>query len=154
MATNENEIFDRETLLDLTVNFIPLFMILYFTAVLLIINPWPDLGLFLFVVAIGLHVVPFVALAILTYISGKAIAGDEKTKTVFPPGQATVSGTSPLTEEEAQTDAESSSLASGSEEEGKPTAVEGETHNEDGAVDDPSELEAVESTDGDGKRSS
>ncbi|MFC6724548.1 DUF6684 family protein, partial [Halobium palmae] len=108
MATNK--IFDRETLLDLTVNFVPLFIILFFIGVLVVTDPWPELSGFLFIVAIGLHVVPFVALAILTYVSGKAIAGDEKTQTVFPPGQATVPGTQPLEHGEGESTDETAAI--------------------------------------------
>jgi len=73
MATN---VFDRETLLDLTVNVIPLFIILFFLAVFVLVQPFPP-DLFSFVIMIGLHVVPFVSLALLTYYSGKAISRSE-----------------------------------------------------------------------------
>lgn len=166
MATNENKIFDKETLLDLTVNFVPLFIILFFIGVLLITNPWPDLGGFLFIVALGLHVIPFVGLAILTYVSGKAIAGDEKTKTVFPPGQATVPGTAPMTHEEAPPAPGSPEVESGVDEAGAPEearAVEaGETDSETdratetgtgSETDRTTETGTSEPTDGDGDRS-
>lgn len=107
MATNE--IFDKETILDLTVNFVPLFIILFFIGVLLVTNPWSDIGSFGLIIALGLHVVPFVSLALLTYVSAKIIAGDEKTKTVFPPGQATVPNTPPL-EEDHGDDSESAAI--------------------------------------------
>lgn len=83
-------IFDRETLLDLTVNVVPLGIILIFGVGYLIFNPWADDGLFGNLLMIGLHVVPFVALAVLTYVSGKAIAGDEQRSSVFFQGQATL----------------------------------------------------------------
>lgn len=70
-------VFDRETLLDLTVNVIPLGIILFFVVVFLLITPWrPDP--FTQLISMGLLVVPFVALAFLTYISGRAIAQDEE----------------------------------------------------------------------------
>lgn len=92
MATR---IFDRDTLLDLTVNFVPLFIMAFFVVGFLLVNPWGfdplASGL-----QFGLLLAPFVALAVLTYYSGKAIAGDEKRSTVYIPGQATVPGAEPL----------------------------------------------------------
>lgn len=73
MATN---VFDRETLLDLTVNVIPLFIILFFLVLFVLVRPFPP-DLFSFVIMIGLHVVPLVSLAALTYYSGKAISKAE-----------------------------------------------------------------------------
>ena len=70
--------FDRETLLDLTVNVIPLGIILFFVALFLVIRPWEQ-NLFVTAVSMGLLVVPFVGLAVLTYFSGRAIAGAEQT---------------------------------------------------------------------------
>jgi hypothetical protein len=61
-------VFNRETLLDISVNLIPLGIILFFTVFLLFFSPWPQ-NLFVEVIALGLHVVPFVGLAILTWIS-------------------------------------------------------------------------------------
>jgi len=69
-------VFDRETLLDLSVNIIPLFIILFFLVLFTIIRPFPP-DTVSFVIMVGLHVVPFVSLAILTYYSGKAIAESE-----------------------------------------------------------------------------
>lgn len=67
-----NSVFDRETLLDISVNLIPLGMILFFVFMLLFGSHWePDL--FIDVIALGLHVVPFVSLAILTYIAARYI---------------------------------------------------------------------------------
>lgn len=86
--------FDRETLLDLTVNFVPLFIILFFVGAFLVFAPWGRGGLAT-LLQYFLLVVPFVALAYLTYISGKAIAGAEKSETVFHQGQALVSGAEP-----------------------------------------------------------
>lgn len=83
-------IFDRETLLDLVVNGVPLFIMLFFIVAFAVVNPFGFDPL-----ASGLQfaliVVPFVALAILTYLSARAIAGDEaRTERLLPPGQATV----------------------------------------------------------------
>jgi hypothetical protein len=101
-----NEIFDRETILDLVVNFIPLFIILFFTVGFLFFNPFGFESL-ASGIQFGLLIAPFVLLAILTYISGKAISGSEKNYTVYLPGQATVTGAEPLHElEEEETDPE------------------------------------------------
>ncbi|UPV75844.1 cox cluster protein [Halorussus limi] len=61
-------VFNRETLLDISVNIIPLFILLFFTVFLLFFSPWPD-NLFLQTIALGLHVIPFVLLALLTYFA-------------------------------------------------------------------------------------
>lgn len=84
------EIFDRETLLDLTVNVIPLGIMLFFVAAFILVNPFGGLDFYGRVLQMGLLAFPFVALAILTYVSGKAIAGDEKRSEVFFQGQATL----------------------------------------------------------------
>jgi hypothetical protein len=96
-----NEIFDRETMLDLVVNFIPLFIILFFTIGFIFFNPFGFESL-TSGIQFGLLIAPFILLAILTYISGKAIAGSEKNYTVYLPGQATVTGAKPLHEHEEE----------------------------------------------------
>ncbi|ADQ67879.1 cox cluster protein [Halogeometricum borinquense] len=99
-----NEIFDRETLLDLTVNVIPLVIIAFFIGAFAV---FPAFGVDPLASALqyGLLVVPFVFLAILTYLSGKAIAGDEKRSTVYLPGQATVDDPTTLEEYEEKAEA-------------------------------------------------
>lgn len=93
----EAEIFDKETILDLMVNFIPLGIIFFFIAAFVLYDPWgfdPRFsGLMLAIMGSM-----FVALAVLTYISGKAIAGDEKRATVYPQGQAGLKGAKPIHE--------------------------------------------------------
>lgn len=84
------EIFDRETVLDLTVNMIPLGIILFFTGLFVFANPFAGLDRLGFLIMLGLHVMPFVGLALLTYVSGKAIGGDEERSAVFFQGQATM----------------------------------------------------------------
>lgn len=101
-------IFDRDTLLDLTVNVIPLGIILFFGVGYLIFDPWSELGLLGKLIMIGLHVVPFVGLAILTYVSGKAIAGDEKRSEVYYQGQATLEDSRTKEEAEAELHGEGS----------------------------------------------
>ncbi|WP_049936868.1 DUF6684 family protein [Haloplanus natans] len=95
MAIN---VFDRDTLLDLTVNFVPLFILLFFFVGYVVYNPFGvDLGGRILQVALLLA--PFVLLAILTYLSGKAIATAEKTAPVYLPGGATVDGAEPIEDE-------------------------------------------------------
>lgn len=116
-------IFDRETLLDLTVNLIPLFIIAFFVAAFLVVNPWGFTPM-----ASGLQMVllvaPFVALAVLTYFSAKAIAGDEKTKPVFPPGQTEDPDSVPGSEPELES---ASDPEPGSEDADETAAETGET---------------------------
>jgi energy-coupling factor transporter transmembrane protein EcfT len=94
-------IFDRDTILDLTVNFIPLAIILFFVVGFVVVNPfgWDPLASSL---QFALLVTPFVLLAILTYLSGKAISLAEKEREVYMPGQATVEGAEPLEEHGAE----------------------------------------------------
>jgi membrane protein implicated in regulation of membrane protease activity len=75
--TSESRPFDRETLLDLTVNAIPLGIMLFFVGVFIFVNPFgQDLGAT--AIQLTIVVVTFIALAILTYVSGKAISESEK----------------------------------------------------------------------------
>ncbi|MDX1746866.1 MAG: DUF6684 family protein [Halobacteriales archaeon] len=94
-----NEIFDRDTILDLVVNIIPLFIILFFIVAFVLFNPF-GVETLPSGIQFGLLIAPFILLAILTYISGKAIAGSEKNYTVYLPGQATVTGAQPVHERE------------------------------------------------------
>jgi len=72
--TREWATFD--TLLDITVNLIPLAILLFFIGLYTVVSPWEwDAGMF--VLMHLLTVIPFVLLAILTYVSARAIAGDE-----------------------------------------------------------------------------
>ena len=64
--------FDRETVLDATVNFIPLGMIVFFTAMFLLLDPWDD-PILITLTSYGLLVMPFVSLAILTYLLMKYV---------------------------------------------------------------------------------
>ncbi|WP_251344045.1 DUF6684 family protein [Haloplanus halophilus] len=98
MAT---KVFDRETLLDLTVNFIPLFIILFFIVGYAVFNPF-DIGTTGRILQYVLLVAPFVLLAILTYLSGKAISLAEKGSPVYMPGGATVDGAEPIEDEHGE----------------------------------------------------
>jgi hypothetical protein len=72
-----DRIFDRETMLDLTVNIIPLGIILFFIALFLVFRPFGT-DLVATVISMGLLVIPFAALAILTYFAGKVITEAER----------------------------------------------------------------------------
>lgn len=68
--------FDRETLLDLTVNAIPLGIILFFVVVFLVYNPF-GVAPVETALQMTILVVMFFALGLLTYYSGRAIAESE-----------------------------------------------------------------------------
>lgn len=145
----ERELFDRDTLLDLVVNFIPLGIILFFIGMYLFRQPWGfDLGIS--GIMLALLVVPFLALGVLTYVSAVAIAGDERDKPVYAQGQAGLEGATPLHEDEgAATDAEDENEDTEADDESEGTDTNDET-----ADDEPSESEtdeeAAEHDDADG----
>jgi hypothetical protein len=95
MAT---KVFDRDTLLDLTVNFIPLFILFFFIVGYVVYTPF-GIDSVASILQFTLLIAPFVLLAILTYISGKAIATAEKTSPMYLPGGATVDGAEPIEDE-------------------------------------------------------
>ncbi len=127
----ESKIFDKDTLLDLMVNFIPLGIILFFIAAFTLYAPW-GFDVRGFAPMIVIMVTMFIALAVLTYISGKAIAGDEKTKPVYAQGQAGLKGAKTIHELEAEADTH-----------GKPVETETETESETDA-----DIEAESDVDG------
>lgn len=69
--------FDRDTLLDLVVNAIPLGIMLFFIGVFLLANPFGSdpVGTAIQLTIVG---VTFIALFVLTYVSGKAISRSER----------------------------------------------------------------------------
>ena len=71
------ELFDRETILDLTVNFIPLGILGFFFALYLLRNPWGFDALYS-TLQFGIIGGMFVMLTLLTYVSGKAIESDAR----------------------------------------------------------------------------
>ena len=127
-------IFDRDTMLDLTVNVIPLGIILFFVVAFVLVDPFGGLDFYGRVLQMGLLVFPFVALAILTYVSGKAIAGDEKRSAVFFQGQATMADAKTRHEAEAEIDAEEEAAAAAA------ASDDGETSG-DGAADEDAAAE-------------
>lgn len=68
--------FDRETLLDLTVNVIPLGIILAFVGIFLVLSPF-GFDSVISSIQFAIMGAMFVALAALTYYSGKAISQAE-----------------------------------------------------------------------------
>jgi len=72
----EKELFDRETVLDLTVNFIPLAILLVFVVLYLVFNPF-GFGSVISSIQFAIIGAMFVALAILTYYSGAAVSRAE-----------------------------------------------------------------------------
>lgn len=92
--------FDKETLLDLVVNVIPLAIIGFFVFAFVLFDPFAGGDSLGRAIQLLLLLAPFVALAILTYVSGKAIAGDEKRAEVYHQGQATLDGAEPKHHEE------------------------------------------------------
>lgn len=70
--------FDRETVLDLVVNVIPLVIILFFIPLFFFFDPFGSDVVAVFFSQL-LLVVPFVVLAVVTYYSGRIIAETEHT---------------------------------------------------------------------------
>lgn len=70
-------VFDKDTLLDLTVNIVPLAIMAFFFAVFIVLNPWKggvSLERVIQFVIIGSM---FVGLSILTYVAALRIEGGE-----------------------------------------------------------------------------
>ena len=70
-------IFDRETWLDITVNLVPLGIIGFFVALFAVASPWAVEGL-ASTIGFALLVVPFLALAYLTYFAADLIESAEE----------------------------------------------------------------------------
>lgn len=90
-----NEIFDRETQLDLLVNIIPLFILGFFIVGFLVFAPF-GIDPLASSIQFGLIAIPFVLLTVLTYFAAVAVAGSERSSPVYLPGQASVRGAEPL----------------------------------------------------------
>jgi hypothetical protein len=79
MSSSDKEIFDRDTILDLSVNIIPLGILAFFFVLFLIVTPGPfSFDSVLSTVQFAIIITTFVLLAVLTYYAGRAIAGAEK----------------------------------------------------------------------------
>ncbi len=70
--------FDRETMLNLAVNMVPLGIILFFIVLFLATDPFGSDAVAVFHSQL-LLVVPFVVLAFFTYLSGRIIGETERT---------------------------------------------------------------------------
>lgn len=70
-------VFDRETLLDLLVNLIPLGILIFFVALFVVDNPFGGNPIYTYL-QFAIVVVTFGLLLVLTYFSGRAIATDEE----------------------------------------------------------------------------
>lgn len=75
--------FDRDTLLDLTVNVIPLGIMLFFIVAFAVVNPfgWDNV---ISTLQFAIVVVTFLLLAVLTYYAGKAISEAEEVTEIEP----------------------------------------------------------------------
>ena len=71
------KIFDRETVLDLTVNFIPLFILGFFFLAFILVNPF-GFDSVISTIQLGIVGSMILGLGALTYYSGKAISKAEK----------------------------------------------------------------------------
>jgi Ca2+/Na+ antiporter len=74
-------LLDRETVLDLSVNIIPLVIIFIFFVLYVLVDPyaWEP---FIVAVSLVLLIVPFAILALVTYSAGRAIEQDERKQRV------------------------------------------------------------------------
>lgn len=81
------EAFDRDTLLDLTVNVIPLGIILFFILAFALVNPFGWDSVYS-TIQYGLMGGMFVLLTILTYYAGKTISEAEKEDEARAAGEA------------------------------------------------------------------
>lgn len=79
-----DRIFDRDTLLDLSVNVIPLAVLLCFVFLFAIVSPFPA-DPFILLIQMAIVIVIGVALSVLTYYSGKAISRDEEAMDEYIP---------------------------------------------------------------------
>lgn len=70
-------VFDRETLLDLLVNVIPLGILIFFIALFVFDNPFGGNPIYTYL-QFGIVVVTFGLLLVLTYFSARAVATDEQ----------------------------------------------------------------------------
>lgn len=145
---------DRETLLDLTVNVVPLAIILLFAAVAVVVSPIGPTDLFTEIVELGLLAVPFVVLAVVTYIAGRAVMLDEEhtepeTAPDGPPG------TGPVAADEAapaagtaEREPAESAAADPTEPDGEPAAADPAEPDGEPAEPDAADPERARESDG------
>lgn len=73
----DTRIFDRETLLDLSVNIIPLGIMGFFLVLFAVVSTF-EYDPVIVAVQMGLIVFPFIGLAIVTYHSGRVVTRDQQ----------------------------------------------------------------------------
>lgn len=71
------ELFDRETMLDLSVNIIPLGILVFFFGLYIFANPWGFDAVFS-TIQFSIMGLILIALLVVTYLSGKAVERDER----------------------------------------------------------------------------
>ncbi|MDS0284620.1 DUF6684 family protein [Haloarcula onubensis] len=76
-AGEQRDWANLDTLLDITVNLIPMGILLFFVVLYTVFRPW-GLDPRMFVLMHFLTVFPFLLLALLTYVSARAIASAEQ----------------------------------------------------------------------------
>ncbi|WP_256299450.1 DUF6684 family protein [Haloarchaeobius salinus] len=152
----DRTIFDKDTFLDLTVNMIPLFIMAFFFVLFLpmVYGPfgWDSTYSLL---QIGLILVPFGLLAILTYFSAVAIEGDanetEAREAAEAEAEAEAAAEAETADAEAETEAVAETETAEAEAEAEAVA-ETETVDEDTTPDgdedaDPETADAADETD-------
>jgi hypothetical protein len=130
-----NSVFDRETLLDLLVNVIPLGILLFFTVLFIVDDPFSGPSVYTWL-QFAIVLVTFVLLAILTYFSGRAIASDEHARggpPDLPPGGVAV-GTG-ATEESADDEGDAAEADAETEAEEADSETDAEDADADEAAD-------------------
>ena len=68
----------REEMLDISVNFVPLFIITVFVCTLLLYNPWGWKDVYIIATTVGLHLVPILTLAPVSYVLVKVYVEAEE----------------------------------------------------------------------------
>ena len=63
-----HSVWNRETILDITVNLVPIFILAFFIVLFLVFSPWAP-STFYQAISIGLMIVPLVVLGLLTYVA-------------------------------------------------------------------------------------
>ena len=72
-----SSVFDKDTILDLTVNIVPLVILGFFIVLYLILNPWGFDDILVSVISHGLMIFTFLNLLLLTYVAALFIERDE-----------------------------------------------------------------------------
>lgn len=73
-------IFEKDTLLDITVNLIPLGILAFFIGVFLVFNPWGGTPTLARAIQMAIVVSMFIGLAYLTYEAAVRIEGGEESE--------------------------------------------------------------------------